>query len=80
MASHLADFPNEQSQVKQAEISMESLLSRLHPDFQSSFVPLPPTDVALDAEQLKSFFGGDIRAAHELIRLARTIVETRMVD
>ncbi len=51
-------------------------ISRLHPDLRVSFVPLPPLDSCLTMEQLQSFFGGNIRVAHELARLARMIAET----
>jgi hypothetical protein len=43
---------------------------KLPPSVADSFVPLPPAGTRLSPEQLKAIFGDDMRALHDLARLA----------
>lgn len=49
-------------------------LERLHPSLRANFVPLPEINSSLTDEQLAEIFGGDWKALHDVIRLARKIV------
>ena len=49
-------------------------LERLHPSLRANFVPLPEINNSLTDEQLAEIFGGDWKALHDVIRLARKIV------
>ena len=49
-------------------------LARIHPSLRVNFVPLPEINSALTDEQLAEIFGGDWKALHDVIRLARKIV------
>jgi hypothetical protein len=53
-------------------------LERLHPSLRANFVPLPEINSALTDEQLAEIFGGDWKALHDVIRLARKIVPENM--
>jgi hypothetical protein len=49
-------------------------LARIHPSLKANFVPLPEINSSLTDKQLAEIFGGDWKALHDVIRLARKIV------
>ena len=60
---------------KNIDLVMEvDYLERLHPSLRANFVPLPETNSSLTDEQLAEIFGGDWKALHDVIRLARKII------
>jgi hypothetical protein len=53
-----------------ANVPSKDESKNLPSNLASSFIPLPPSGMALSDEQLKAVFGGDLRVLQDMARLA----------